>query len=387
MNKTLKKQVRIGFICEGDPRDRRTWSGTPYGVFSSLEKLGCSVEWIRPQGCFLSIFLFFVKYINGVLLKFFRLNCALLRLPAVVKIRSRRFCVNDEDFDFIVSIGLTACAYYRTKLPIVAVIDATFDSFNGYYGPRTLPFFFKYADKTEQLSANCAWTIIAASHWTKESLLSHYSIPEERIRVWQLGANISNVVDREIKFPHANEELRLLFVGFDTQRKGLDIAISTTQILKESFGRKVRLDVVGTDGVGYPNLPSLVNFHGKLNKNKKEEMALFERIVSDAHVFILPTKAECAGMVFSEAAANGLPVFSYDTGGVGSYVETGKNGCLLPLGASANAFAEKIVECWDGNRFPSFSKQGRRIFNANLNWALWPERFRGLIRDFDERTT
>lgn len=41
---------------------------------------------------------------------------------------------------------------------------------------------------------------------------------------------------------------------------------------------------------------------------------------------LLPTIAECAGIVFAEASGYGIPSITYDTGGVGTYVIDGING-------------------------------------------------------------
>ncbi len=376
------KGTRVAFVCEGNPRDRRTWSGTPFGVFSALEKQGCDVRWIAPTGTALRVFWFLVKSIDWIIVKIVRKNFAILRLPIVADVLANRFKIDDKRFDFVLSIGLTACAFYRTKLPIVAVIDATFHNFNGYYGEKVLLFFSRLADETERRSTQRADKIVVASDWAKRSLIEHYRVAEDKILVWQLGANISAMELPKTKiFPKTNEELRLLFIGFDTRRKGLSIAIEATKLLKLKYGRNVVLDVIGTDGDGISESPRYVQFFGRLNKNIPEEMAKFENLVKGAHVFILPTKAECAGMVFSEAAAYGLPVFSYNTGGVGSYVEHNGNGILLPLFAKGEDFASEIVRCWDGGLFPRFSERGKVLFREKLNWTCWRSRFSKLIED------
>ena len=90
----------------------------------------------------------------------------------------------------------------------------------------------------------------------------------------------------------------------------------------------------------YKELPD-VDFIGFLNKNNEEEYQRVIQIISSSDILILPTKAECAGIVFAEASAYGLPIFTYDTGGVGNYVINGVNGYRLPLKDNASEFAEK----------------------------------------------
>lgn len=373
------KKMRIAFVSEGNPENRRTWSGTPYGVYSAIRKLGYDVEWISLRSFSGRVVLGAAKCLDGFASRILRRGIVVRRWPFVVKFLARRFIIEDRRYDLVVSVGLTSCAFYQTKLPVVPVIDATFDCFNGYYGKPAFPIFAKLADFSEQVAANRAAKIIAASQWCKESLIKHYHIPEERVCLFQLGANISSVRNNVVCFPKKNEELRLLFIGFDTRRKGLKTALTTVEKLRCFYKRRVRIDVIGCSGDTTSEKTPFVRFHGKLNKNVQTEMELFEKIVASAHVFILPTRAECAGMVFSEAAAYGLPVFSYDTGGVGSYVENGGNGMLLPPGANADDFSKAIVECWDTGKFPLFSERGKLMFKEKLSWECWPNRLKNLF--------
>lgn len=374
-----ERKLRVAFVCENNPQDRRTWSGTPYGIFSALQMLGYDVRWISPKGRIYAAFHLFVRCSEWIVANVFRKNFSIRRWTYVAKILARRFKINDDLFDLIISPGLTDCAFYRSALPIVSVIDATFACFDGYYGRKTVSFFAKCANATELLSALRVNKIIAASQWAKNSLLFHYGIPGKKVLVWQLGANISASVTRcKLMFPLSSGKLKLLFVGLDTVRKGLAVAIETASILKNEYKRDVQLDVIGSDGSDLLQEQTFVRFYGRLNKNNPAEMAKFEEIVASAHVFILPTKAECAGMVFSEAAAYGLPVFSYDTGGVSSYVENGGNGILLPLTAHGSDFAKEIIRCWDNGLFPGFSARGNALFHEKLKWSLWSPRLKQL---------
>ena len=48
-----------------------------------------------------------------------------------------------------------------------------------------------------------------------------------------------------------------------------------------------------------------------------------EQIVSKSHRLLLPTRAECYGIVFCEANAYGLPVFATRVGGIPTIVKEG----------------------------------------------------------------
>lgn len=375
------RSLRVAFVCAEDPSDRRVWSGTPYGIFSAFKNLSYDVKWIAPRKKFYRLTQFLIKIANRALSTILRRDCVVERWAIIQKFLAKKFEINDENFDLVFNIGITRCAFLKTRLPIIAVCDAVFANFNGYYGRAAMPFFAKFANATEEKSAKRATKIVAASTWCKDGIVSHYHIPEEDVVVFQLGANIAGTPTLAPRdFSSINGELHLLFVGFDTKRKGLDIAVGATKILREQYGNNAVIDVVGTDGHEFCEKLDFVHFHGRLDKNVPAEMEKFEAIFASAHIFILPTKAECAGMVFSEAAAYGLPVFSYDTGGVSSYVENGGNGILLPLSAGSKDFAEKINDCRVAGDFPKFSKRGHELFVEKLSWSLWGARLEKLCK-------
>ncbi|WP_332125931.1 glycosyltransferase, partial [Escherichia coli] len=67
----------------------------------------------------------------------------------------------------------------------------------------------------------------------------------------------------------------------------------------------------------------------KINKNNVEEYQKFIDVLSNADILLLPTIAECYGMVFCEAAAYGLPVVATDTGGISSIQINERTGILI----------------------------------------------------------
>ena len=115
--------------------------------------------------------------------------------------------------------------------------------------------------------------------------------------------------------------------------------------------------------------PPNVVIHGFLRKDKAEEKTKLDMLRTIADFFILPTRAECSAIAFCEASAYGIPIITYDTGGVGDYVIQGYNGFRLPLEKDGTAFAEKILEC---SRNPELLKKlkvnARKMYEECLNW-------------------
>jgi glycosyltransferase involved in cell wall biosynthesis len=97
-----------------------------------------------------------------------------------------------------------------------------------------------------------------------------------------------------------------------------------------------------------------------------------ERLYQDSTFFLLPTRAECAGIVFCEANAFGLPVISTDTGGVSEIVHSGSNGYLLPLPARGAEYATKIIGLIENpDAYRALRRSSRDEFERRLNWDTW----------------
>ena len=98
-----------------------------------------------------------------------------------------------------------------------------------------------------------------------------------------------------------------------------------------------------------------------INKHN-EEAGLTALSISSVNsdFLLLPTRAECAGVVFCEASAFGIPSITTDTGGVSTYVEDGINGFALPLAARAEAYADKIEQYTSDDSFPPTQHQQQK---------------------------
>jgi glycosyltransferase involved in cell wall biosynthesis len=106
-----------------------------------------------------------------------------------------------------------------------------------------------------------------------------------------------------------------------------------------------------------------------------------DEIFRQTDFLLLPTRAECAGVVFSEASAYGIPSITTNTGGVTTYVKDGINGFALPLEAGAAAYAEKIE--WlltDSFQYQRLRLSSRELYDEYLNWNSWGNVFQQLAQ-------
>ena len=95
----------------------------------------------------------------------------------------------------------------------------------------------------------------------------------------------------------------------------------------------------------------------------------------------MPTNAECSAIVYCEACAFGLPIYTYDTGGVSNYVINDINGYRLPLNSTAEDFSKKILSTLTCNKQRALSDGGIKLYKEKLNWTSWSIRFASILKN------
>ena len=98
----------------------------------------------------------------------------------------------------------------------------------------------------------------------------------------------------------------------------------TKELMKRGVNN-LKVCIVGCAPDIPDELKSAVTIYKQLNYDVPEDKIIFDRLYASAHFFVLPTHAECAGVVFCESSNRGLPSISYSTGSVPSIIKDGRN--------------------------------------------------------------
>lgn len=266
-----------------------------------------------------------------------------------------------------------------TKL--IYLSDATYHSMLNYY-------FFesrhnqRIGDLKERRALENADAVIFSNDWAKQDAMDYYCIAPEKIHVLPFGSNLRDCYDAspKTKLEDDDSSIHLLFCGVESERKGVNLALECIDILNTiDKKRNYKLSILGLNAPEDKQYEN-VTFVGRLNKNHEEEFARIIEYYQKSDVFILPTKAECSAIVFSEAAMYGLPVFTHLTGGTTTYVKDGVTGRCLPLGSTAEDFADVILEMFDRHKYQEYSMQARRYYEKELNWDAWLTEFKAIAR-------
>lgn len=371
---------KIAFITATDPKDKRTWSGTYYRMYKALES---EFEEVIPLGpirfplidYILKVYQLFILLFTG---KRYNRSHSILISKASAFVLKRKLKKNDFDAIFAPSAS-TLIAYLNTELPIYYFTDATVHAMLGYYDSfsNLSRYSIKESNLIESKAINKALVSIFASKWAANDALETFKTDPEKIKIVKMGASIESNPD-EINLEEKIDKniCNLLFLGVDWNRKGGEIVFNTFEILLKN-GFETKLNVCGCiPPVEHP----LMTVYPFLNKNIANDYKVFEKLLEEAHFLFLPTRAECAGLVFAEAAAYGIPSVTSNTGGVSSYVENNVTGFVLPITATPSEYADIITKTYLNKKlYVEMSLKSKEKYLKELNWSIWAKQIKKIM--------
>lgn len=365
--------LSLTYATTYDPMDVRAWSGTVYHVARALEAKGITMEYLGGLG---KNQVMVNKAINK-LSKMTRLGemFPVERTERMADLFARRIREHlmTSRTDMVFSPSSIPIALLKTKRPKVFYTDATFAGIlAGDPAWKKYPkSYLAEGHRLEQASLDNCDMAIYASQWAARTAREHYRVNESKIRVVPFGANFSvipdaTLVSRELA-KRSDKECQLLFVGVNWQFKGGPKALETARLLNER-GVKTRLHLVGCPPE-VDVLPEWATAHGFISKETQEGRDRIASLFASAHFLLLPTLADCLGLVLCEANAFSVPAFANDVGGVGEVVKPGINGYLFPADATASDWADRIAETFsDQTGYHAMALRSRAQFEERLNW-------------------
>ena len=225
--------------------------------------------------------------------------------------------------------------------------------------------------------------IIAVSKGVKEELIHYYNLPSEDIVIIPNGVDLEEFKpDKEKRrkiretYEIADDEVVLMFSGYEFRRKGLEYIIKALPLVKG----KVKLLVVGKDDPNY--YKELASKLGVMDKT------IFTGFVPDiseyyaaSDLFVFPTLYEPFGLVITEALASGLPVIVSEFAGATDIMNDGCEGLLLKDPTNPKEIAEKVnVLVEDENLRKQMSRNARKTVEK----YSWDEVARKILEIYEE---
>lgn len=183
---------------------------------------------------------------------------------------------------------------------------------------------------------------------------------------------VPNGVDLE-KFQITNNKLQnpsqktIITVSRLVRKNGIDILIKAVSHLKSH----ISLIIVG-DGKERKKLEKLaqklgikdkVRFLGSINPNEIPEY------LSQADIFVRPSRSEGLGSAFLEAMALGVPVIGPSAGGIPDFLKDGETGLVCEK-ENPEDLAEKITRLLGNENLRlKLAENGRKLVEEKYNWG------------------
>lgn len=366
-------RLRVALASSGDADSPAAWSGTPFHMASGLRGAVGEVTVISPIKPALLKPISMAARFQGRLTGLHLLPRATwMTARANARTLTKALAADRPDI-LLTPAGSELIAALETDIPIAYSSDATVKLMIDYYGQFTglARAARRQADAVESAAIHRADLLLYPTEWAARSAVEDYGADPAKIHVLPYGANFGHLPGREAALaPRAPGPLRLVFVGVDWVRKGGAIAAGALRALNDR-GIETELTVVGC--VPPDDVPrDRMTVHPFLSKTDPEQARTLSDLLLNADLMLLPTRAECFGVVFCEAAAHGLPSITTATGGVPDVVHEGVTGHCLPLEAEGGDYADLIAGlAGDRARLDALRLSARDDFETRLDWAVW----------------
>ena len=250
--------MKIAFVAVGNPLNTRAFAGTPYFALRELRRRYGDIHVVNTP------------LLDRAVAEARRLNRFGIippRTPLVAWIYARMLAQKLEAIgpDVVVAVqSAQKIVSFLDRWPCMLIADITVGPLLDYYPQfaRISARGRRLADEQERRVVDSRASIVLSSDWAAESGARHYGVPVTRFVVAPFGANFER--DPDVVEAPKGGPLKLLFVGYDWERKGGEIALAAFRHLRRR-APDAEFHVVGCEPQTALETPG-VTVHGRLNK-------------------------------------------------------------------------------------------------------------------------
>ena len=267
--------------------------------------------------------------------------------------------------------------YKGPAIPTFSFSDAAWmawlEVYRGYY---PVPVGAKRFAARERLAARRCTGLIYGSEWARADAMWRFNVAPEKVHVQPVGAAWAPQEDEAAieaaVLARPRDRVDLLFVAKEWERKGGPLALEIARGLRAS-GLAVRLNIVGVRPQLEPRDQELVRMFGMLRRSEAAESEQLRALLLGSHFLVVPTLAECFGLVFAEAQAFALPPVSRAVDAVPSIVLDGETGIMQPREDGPEPYVRRMLAMLAGDRsaYTRMALAGRKHFRERLNWPAF----------------
>mgnify|MGYP001226307505 CR=1 FL=1 len=382
----VSNKINLLVIKSSDINSVNTWSGIPYHIVHYLKK--SEVFYVKVLSPIFDPFSRYSYLLDSLLRKLFKKRIdlevsffAAFYFSVYLKIW---LMFQKNRYDYILSIGHgTEIAMLKVEIPILSVVDCSLVSLFDYYHEYDDLFSYRRREiaSIEDRHFMNSTVILTASEWAASEIHRIHGIKKEKIHFCNFGANLKKIPEVDLNKKLSDNRCRFLFIGKDWERKGGQHAF---EIVERLNGRGVpsELHVCGCS----PSIKSEnVVVHNFLQKDKEEDILRLYELLNKAHFFLFLSRAECYGIAMVEAAAFGVPIIAYRTGGIPSVVTTDINGLLVEKRSDTEKILSFIEHYWiDKAQYSKLVQRTRLDFEQRLSWTSWCRNLNEILSEKDK---
>lgn len=343
----------------GDPRDAKTWSGTPRNLILALEQAGCCVTGVDLR----------LPRVIRRLLKGFTMGTGMgtdyMRTRATRRIVSARHRSKAGSHYLRPTIHMGTLTIpvgsaRRIGGPHYIFVDSTFhllsnNEFTRYDFLQKARF-----DDLERRSFHSARHLFPISEYVREDLIGHYGIPPERITV--VGTGRGKITP---------------YFGAKEYKDGTVLFVAKERF--EEKGGGLLLDAFRKVTTVYPEMKLIMVCERKYQALVESvPNAIFktslpwdelESLFHQAAIFAMPALHEPWGLVYLEALASRCAILGLDRNALGEITGDGKYGFLVRQ-ATPTAIADALIRAFsDAEKLRGMAEAGQEHCLSTYTWT------------------
>ena len=362
---------RVAITCVfGDPRDLRSWSGAPANLANALERLGVSVEGIRPRMSRLAKWGVAARDMvaglgrplssEQVLRGLGRDAGSPPRWP-----RRRATWAHGTFFIPAPSTCRPPTAPAASSITSTATIAGRWRRAHHVHARRYSARAMAAFEQAERESLRGLSHVFTFGAYVRDNLIAHYGLPADRVTAVGSGMGAIEPYDG----PKSYDRPALLFVAKHLfQAKGGVLLLEAFELARRRRP-DLTLTIVGDERsrafVG--NRPG-ITFHAHL------PWQALQQLYRDATLLVQPMLNDPWGQVYLEAMASRTPVMGLNRNGLPELVDGGRHGFLVDR-ADPAALAEAILSAVsDPQRLERMAATAQRHVLSNYSWSRVAER-------------
>ena len=370
------KSLHLLLATVEDPHDPASWSGTPFHMLQALQARFARVTVLssrKPKR----------NLINGAL----RLLLGKDRYPlwmtrTALKDYAKRLnnAAEQNRPDAVLCISSQHLIYATASdVPVFMISDAPWMAYKvAYKDYDALPMLANQYARLESAAARDITGVIYPTPWACNEAMTRFGLHANKVACIALGANrFCADTDEQVlgRIQHkATSLLNFLFIGKDWDRKGGPLALQIVRQLNQK-GCPSRLVIIGCKPAIDPEDAPHVQVQGFLSPSKPEDLHSMKAAFEEAHFFLVPSRAECFGLVFAEAQSYGLPCISLTSHGIPGVVDSDITGLLFEPGSALSAMVDRVQAlAQDRKTYEAMAIAARMKFNKELNWSSFGAR-------------